>query len=615
MTAGVRRGFEELFGVGFAEVRVHQGGLRAAGPVACAHGADLAFAPGAYDPTTAAGREVIGHELAHVLQQRYGRVRPAGQDPVADAELEAEAVRAGRRIARGLAVRIHGAPRRAGARAYAPAVTQFYTVHAAGLGAPFVVVGGGAHNAPVNPQDSFIGQVKAGGGASFMTAGAAPVVRLASTNPAGVTLRVSANNRIAIEDCDLSGRQPKCFYATQAVVTASNQRLTLIGSNYRLVADPVGPTQRRITIGGNTLLRVLPQNVAVGTTGLGTTGPQQCNLMIEHVIGQTAPGPRFENDPHVPPAHLIEYNVARALLPLPHPPAIDVSSPINAANTGRVIAAAYGAAAHAAGAVFTGQLQHYGLNQYAAPGVGEGFLTSGLTDIVAGVALVQGGYPTHTDHYRPVGAVNPVLLANRSWGDHWAGVVAADGTDVITLENYARNAEDGVAGHDSRYYFQLYQTDPAAAGDTWHTAWTTTPMAAIPAPVPAVAPPHLAPTHQPVTPGVRSFANPITLRVARPETRWNAIADTLYAAVALNTIKDDHNLVGPAPDAHTELINVLKGLRYANVRLAANNHGDPARTAAWLLALHTAVANPNRHEGNVQALLHTHGRMMALHTL
>ncbi|MEV4556254.1 DUF4157 domain-containing protein [Kitasatospora sp. NPDC049285] len=614
MAAGTRRGFEELFGAGFAEVRLHEGYLGADGPVACAHGTDLAFAPGWYDPGTALGREVIGHELAHVLQQRYGRVRPAGQDPAADAALEAEATAAGRRIARGLPVRIPGVPRRAGGRVHATAVTQHYTVHPAGGAAPFVVVGGGAHHAPVQPQDSFIGQVKAGGGSSFMTAGPAPVVRLASTNPAAVTLRVSANSQIAIEDCDLGLRQPKCFYATQAVVTASNDRLALIGSDYRLVADPVGPNQRRITIGGNTLLRVLPQNVAVPAVGLAVTGPQQCNLMIEHVIGQTAPVPRFENDPHVPPAHLIEYNVARALLTAPLPPPIDVSTPLNAANTGRTIAAAYGAAAHAPTAAFTGLLQTFGLNQFAAPGVGEGFLTSGLTDVAPGVALVQGGYPTHTDHYRPVGGANPVLLASRSWGDHWAGVVAADGSDVVTLENYARNAEDGVGGHDSRYYFQLYQTDPAAAGTTWHAAWTTVPMAAIPPPVPVVAPPHPAPTHQPVTPGVRSFANPITLRVARPEARWDAIADTLYAAVALNTIKDDHNLVGPAPDAHTEILNVLKGLRYANVRLAAAQNGDPGRTAAWLLALHNAVA-AHRWEGNIQALLYTYGRMLALHHL
>ncbi|MGW2051541.1 eCIS core domain-containing protein [Streptomyces sp. NPDC001858] len=608
MSPAVRGGFEELFGAGFAEVRVHEDALpqaaSGAGRIACAHGSDLAFAPGAYVPGSGWGREIIGHELAHVLQQRYGRVRPGGFDPA----LEAEAIEAGRRVAGGRPVRIPGGPRRG--RGHGRAVAQFYAVHPAAPGAPFVVAGGGAHHAPVQAHDSFIGQVKAGGGSSFMT-GAPPTVRLAATNPAAVTLRVSGNNEIAIEDCDLGLRQPKCFYATQAVIDASNNRLTLVGSAFRLVRDPVGPNQQRITVGGNTLYRVLPQDVASGVTGTAMQCVQPCNQMIAQVIGEPAPVPRFETDPHVPPAHLIEYNVARALVPPPLPAAIDGSSALAAANTARPIAVAYGAAAHAPTPAFTGLLQQYGINQFAAPGVGEGYLTAALTDVVPGAALTQGTYPTHTDHYRPVGGLDPVLLSSRSWGDHWAGVVAADGTDVVTLENYARNGEDGVAGADARYYFQMYQTDPAAAGTTWHTAWTSTPMVAIPAPVPVVAGPHLAPTHQPATPGVRSFANPITLRMARAETRWDTIANALYGGVAVNTIKNDHNLIPLAADADAEIRQVLKGLRYANVRLAAQEKGDPARIHSWALALNNAVAL-HRFEENTQALLRTHGRIIAL---
>ena len=244
-----------------------------AGRIACAHGSDLAFAPGAYVPDSGWGREIIGHELAHVLQQRYGRVRPGGFDPV----LEAEAMEAGRRVAGSQPVRIPGGPRRG--RGHGRAVAQFYAVHPAAPGAPFVVAGGGAHHAPVQAHDSFIGQVKAGGGSSFMT-GAPPTVRLAATNPAAVTLRVSGNNEIAIEDCDLGLRQPKCFYATQAVIDASNNRLTLVGSAFRLVRDPVGPNQQRITVGGNTLYRVLPQDVASGVTGTAMQCVQPCKHNI-----------------------------------------------------------------------------------------------------------------------------------------------------------------------------------------------------------------------------------------------------------------------------------------------------------------------------------------------
>ncbi|OPC77587.1 hypothetical protein B4N89_44680 [Embleya scabrispora] len=609
MAPGVRGGFEELFGTGFAGVRIHEGILGEGGfgtrRAACAHGADVAFGPGDYDPYSARGRELIGHELAHVLQQRYGRVRPGGPA----AALEAEAIAAGRRIALGLPVRIPGAPRPGTGRGRA--VTQFYTPHAAGGGAPFVVVGG-AHHAPVQPQDSFIVQAKAPGGQSFMTGGAAPVVRLEATDPAAVTLRVSDNQRMAVEHCDLGLRQPKCFYATQAIVDASNARLALINSRFRLVADPPGPNQRRITIGANTLLRVLPRNHVSGVTGLAMQCNQPCNEMVSHVIAAPFPAPRFENDPHVPPHHMIEYHVARALLPPPQPPVLDDTSLVTVADTARTIASAYGAAAHAPTPGFTADLRTFGLNDHVAPAVGEAFLTVGLVVTAPTVGLAQGSYPTQTDFYRPTAlGVNPVLLSSRTWGDHWAGVVAADGSDVITLENYARNAEDAIPSPDERYYFQMYQTDPAAPGTTWHTAWTTVPMIPIPAPIPVVPAPHPAPTHQPATPGVRSFANPLTMRVTGPVTRWNTIADTLYGAVATNTIWDAYGNIAGAADADAEIREVLKGLRYANVQLGLADRGSKVRNDAWVLALTHAVAAA-RFPENVQALLHTHERVVRL---
>jgi hypothetical protein len=63
------------------------------------------FAPGKYDPASAAGKELIGHELAHVVQQRQGRVRPSFQGQGlainTDRGLETEADRLGKAAARG----------------------------------------------------------------------------------------------------------------------------------------------------------------------------------------------------------------------------------------------------------------------------------------------------------------------------------------------------------------------------------------------------------------------------------------------------------------------------------------------------------------------------------
>jgi len=101
----VQEQMETAFGVDFSAVRIHEGAAATqVGARAFAQGTDLHFAPGEYDPTSLAGQELIGHELAHVVQQRDGRVSAAqgkGGDLAADDGLEAEADRAGARAARG----------------------------------------------------------------------------------------------------------------------------------------------------------------------------------------------------------------------------------------------------------------------------------------------------------------------------------------------------------------------------------------------------------------------------------------------------------------------------------------------------------------------------------
>src|SRR3954452_3706958 len=59
------------------------------GALAFSRGTEIHFAPGAFDPGNPQGMEQLGHELAHVVQQRAGRVAGAGVD--ADPGLESEA--------------------------------------------------------------------------------------------------------------------------------------------------------------------------------------------------------------------------------------------------------------------------------------------------------------------------------------------------------------------------------------------------------------------------------------------------------------------------------------------------------------------------------------------
>jgi Domain of unknown function (DUF4157) len=99
----VRSKMEAALGADFSGVRVHVGPqAERIGAIAFAMGSDLYFAPGRYQPDTIQGQQLLGHELAHVVQQRQGRVRnPAGTGVavVQDQALEAEADRLGQRAA------------------------------------------------------------------------------------------------------------------------------------------------------------------------------------------------------------------------------------------------------------------------------------------------------------------------------------------------------------------------------------------------------------------------------------------------------------------------------------------------------------------------------------
>lgn len=92
----VQKKMEAFFQADLSDVRIHVGPQAASiGAVAFTHGTDIYFAHGQYDPTSAHGQRLLGHELTHVIQQRAGRVRnPFGsgvavvQDPLLEGEAE-----------------------------------------------------------------------------------------------------------------------------------------------------------------------------------------------------------------------------------------------------------------------------------------------------------------------------------------------------------------------------------------------------------------------------------------------------------------------------------------------------------------------------------------------
>jgi hypothetical protein len=81
LAAPVRDFFEPRFGHSFEHVRVHDDAAahrsaRAIGAKAYTVGNHISFVGGQYNPGTLAGRELLAHELTHVLQQRNGLVQP-----------------------------------------------------------------------------------------------------------------------------------------------------------------------------------------------------------------------------------------------------------------------------------------------------------------------------------------------------------------------------------------------------------------------------------------------------------------------------------------------------------------------------------------------------------
>lgn len=101
----LRQEMEQAFGCDFSAIRVHLGEQAdALGAQAFCHGSDLYFAPDGFNPGSPQGRELIAHELAHVVQQRAGLLGGHTVDSVTligDAVLETEADSMARRAVLG----------------------------------------------------------------------------------------------------------------------------------------------------------------------------------------------------------------------------------------------------------------------------------------------------------------------------------------------------------------------------------------------------------------------------------------------------------------------------------------------------------------------------------
>lgn len=112
--AGWMAKMEASFGTSFGDVKMNTNSQEAQAiqAKAFARGNEVHFAPGQFNPETQGGQELMGHELAHIVQQRQGRVQAnathaKGLAVNDDRGLEDEADRMGRLAAAGQSVSAH----------------------------------------------------------------------------------------------------------------------------------------------------------------------------------------------------------------------------------------------------------------------------------------------------------------------------------------------------------------------------------------------------------------------------------------------------------------------------------------------------------------------------
>lgn len=90
---GTREFFENRFGHQFGSVRVHSDAraaesAQAIDAMAYTVGRDVVFAPGRYAPSTQSGRQLLAHELTHVVQQSGAQGTPPAQPKLVQRSLE-----------------------------------------------------------------------------------------------------------------------------------------------------------------------------------------------------------------------------------------------------------------------------------------------------------------------------------------------------------------------------------------------------------------------------------------------------------------------------------------------------------------------------------------------
>ncbi|MBW1881108.1 MAG: DUF4157 domain-containing protein [Deltaproteobacteria bacterium] len=412
----LRAKMESAFDFDFGDVRVHQDQeAEQVGALAFARGSEIHVKPGVYAPDTAKGKEIIGHELAHIVQQG-GKQAPAKPMRKGDVNisrgLDHEADVAGFRAARGDVAEVSGV-------AEAGDIMRYTEVGQA-------------------DQDD-------------------------ETWNALMDIRLADDGNMGVGQSGSYGSHE--FWAVPNQINAANAILKGNKSVMRMstIGETItGPIPEGESAGEmRTLNKVEVENVATGTKGDEMTLWADCGRSFRDVIGVgQGTGKNYSDTTAVydwkvepTPEQLSWIQSLLVRLGLREAPktreATVEERETKASNPGRMkneIMDAfykYGLAHYEA---FKTQLtpdeideidKMIGINQHADPEIGEGFTMS------------SGG-----ENYE----------GTKTWNFHWAGVVMKSGSDKVTLENYAVGDAEA---KNTDWEFQMYGP-PHKEGQTFH---------------------------------------------------------------------------------------------------------------------------------------------------
>jgi hypothetical protein len=259
--------------------------------------------------------------------------------------------------------------------------------------------------------------------------------------PVGKLARVSDDGTMVVRQDSQYGSHK--LYATRPQIKASNERLKSAGSVVRLKesGEPMTGTPPELNKPGvigkcMDLVSVEPENVATSTSGTTMEIWADCGRCARDVMG--IGGGSGKNYDKVTATYTEGGKVVKTDASSPKAMADEIMANtlgkdawFDKANAGWE---KYKAMTASERDQFD---REHGINKYVTPDVGGGY------------TMATGGAP---------------YPGKRTWNFHWAGVVMSNGSDHVTLENYAVGYAEAV---NTDWDFQMYGS-ASKAGQTFH---------------------------------------------------------------------------------------------------------------------------------------------------